>query len=195
VLGQGEVLVDSGVKNVVTVGAHSLGAVEVTVQGIAHASALLVAVPVVVSEGLGLSKETLRGVIVPGGSVVEVLDVLASTVTGAVVGAGSALAALALIAIEALALTSVTAANTSARALKVLVEVAVDIGSINPGNLVRADSLRAIGTVVRQTNTPVIVASAHIVDVAGTVTRAVVVAGSVSRAQEGSKNSNREKHC
>jgi len=117
VLGQGKILVDSVVKNVVTVGAHSLGAVKVTVQGVTHAGALLVAVPVVVGEGLGLSKETLLRVIVPGGSIVQVLDVLAGTVAGAIVGTGSALAALALIAIEALALASVTTANTSARAL------------------------------------------------------------------------------
>jgi hypothetical protein len=195
VLVKGQVLVNSVVQDIVAVRAHSLGAVKVAIQGIAHASTLLVAVPIVVGEGLRLHEEALLGIIVPGGSVVKVFDVLAGTVAGAVVGAGSALAALTLVAIEALALTRVTSADTSARALQVLVEVAVDIGGINPRDLVGAHSLRAISTVVRKTNTPVVVAGAHIIDVAGTVTRAVVVASSVGRHQEGSKNSNREKHC
>jgi len=194
VLVQDQVLVDTSVQNIVTIGAHSLGAINIAVQGIADTSALLMSVPTVVVKGLGVSMESSGLVVVPGGLEVQVLNVLAGTVTRAVIGAGSSLAALALIAIKASTFTSVTLADTTTRALQVLVEVTIEIRSINPGNLIGTHSLRAISTVVRKTHTPVVVAHTHIINGASTVTRAMVVTGRVHGSKEGRNNSNRKEH-
>jgi len=95
----------------------------------------------------------------------------------AIVGAREALASLAFIAIEALALAGRAIANTLARALSVLVEsIDSDAWNINPSNLERANTVRAIARVVGQTDTPVIVAFANIIKHTSSVTTALIVA-------------------
>lgn len=81
---QQEVVTD--VQNIITIGAHSLRAVKVSIQGIAHAGALLASVPIVVWEGLGIDIQTIFSEIVPGGSISQIFNVLASAVTRAVIG-------------------------------------------------------------------------------------------------------------
>jgi hypothetical protein len=153
-----------------------------------------VVVPVAVSEGLGSLLNGRSRVLSPGGRVSNVLNVLAGSVAGAVIGAGSSLAALAFISIEASALARGSVANAAASALKVLVEPALGVGGINPGDLERADALRAIARVVRQAHAPVIVAFANVVGGAVSVARALVVASSADRADEGNDQKNSVDH-
>ena len=94
----------------------------------------------------------------------------------AIIGAGGTLARLALIAIEAAALTGGSVANTSASTLRILVERSKRIRSINPSKLKRADTIGTVSTVVIQTNTPVIVTGANLVNHAGSMATAVIVA-------------------
>jgi hypothetical protein len=64
-----------------SIGAHSLGAINITELGVTDTSADLPRVPGVKSKFLGVGLEATVVVIVPGGSKGHVLNVLASTVT------------------------------------------------------------------------------------------------------------------
>jgi hypothetical protein len=185
----------SHIKDISAVGADTLGAVNIAIGGIADASTGLVVVPVTESESLGGLLDRLVRELSTRRGVSQILNVLAGAVARAVVGAGGALAALALIAIEASALASLAVADTTAGALKVLVEVALTVGGVDPGDLEGADALRAVTGVVGEADAPVVVALAHVVGGAVTVARALVVAGSVNNANEGEDQSDREKHC
>jgi hypothetical protein len=218
------------IHDVSAVGAHALGAIIVTILRVADATASLVAIPAKVVEGVGILTEE-RPVTSVGSSIHgsglegHVLNVSAATVAGAVIGAGSALAALALIAGEALALTRVAVANTTARALSISVaghtlvtkslliitsggtkvtnlvgivingskliivvhalsEGRLKVRGVNEGNLVGADALGAIATVLAETKAPVVVALADAALAADTVARAGVIAASLSDGNE-----------
>ena len=165
----------SHVEDIISEGAHALGAVNVAVGGIAHAAAGLAGIPRGELEGLGVSVEALDGVISPGGTEGHVLDVFAGSVATAIIGAGGTGTALTLVTIEALAFACSTIAKTSAGALSVLVELSLLVGGINPGKLERAHALRAITRVVGLAHTPVVVASTDIISITGSVARAVVI--------------------
>jgi len=121
------------------------------------------AVPCVVGEGLGFIVQTRGLEVVPGCTVGQVLKILASAMTRAIIGASGTLASLSFIAIKAGTFTSVTLADASPCTFQILVEVAVHIRSVNPGNFIRAHSLRAVSTVMGQPYTPVIIANADII--------------------------------
>jgi len=91
-------------------------------------------------------------------------------VSGAIVGAGAASASLALVAGEALTVPSLTVANATVRALRILVTVHVPVGRVNPSKLKRADALRAIAGEMLQTKSPVVVAFADAAFAACSVT-------------------------
>jgi hypothetical protein len=114
----------------------------------------------------------------------EVLNVGAASVTGAIVGANSSSASLALIAREALTLTTLTVANTTSRALSILVMTTNFVRSIDPSDIEGADALGAISTVVREAEAPVVVASADTALTAGTVTRAGVVTTGIDNSHK-----------
>jgi len=85
--------------------AHALRAVDIAVLGVAYTATGLAPIPGVIVKGSGiLVRKIVIVVVVRDGGVRHILDVGASTVTGAVIGAGSSLAALALVTGEALAL-------------------------------------------------------------------------------------------
>jgi hypothetical protein len=146
-----------------------LRAIDITPVRITDASAGFVAIPVSVVEGLGFSIKSIRGVIIPSRGIAKVLDILASAMSRAIIGAGAALASLAFIAVEASALTRVTLADTTTSTLHILVEVSIDIREVNPCDLIGADSLRAVRGVVAETHAPVVVAHAHVVSGAAAV--------------------------
>jgi hypothetical protein len=89
-------------------------------------------------------------------------------VARAAVGATRPPAALALEPGEALALACSSIADTCTRTLGVFVVFAVRVGSIHPGNLVRANAIRTITRVVRQTYTPSIITLTYTFDIAST---------------------------
>jgi hypothetical protein len=115
-------------------------------------------------------------------------------VTRAVVGAGSALASLALVAGEALAVASLSVAKTSTGTLGVLVAITVLIRGINPGYLERANAIRAITAIVGKTKAPVVKAIADTIKLAGTVTRASVVATSLGSGNKRNQNTSSKEH-
>jgi len=161
-----------------------LRAIDITPVRITDASAGFVAIPISVVEGLRISIESLRFEIIPSSGIAKVLNVLASAMSGAIIGAGAALASLAFITIEASALTRVTLADTTTSTFHILVEVSIDIRVIHPGDLIGADSLRAVRGVVAEAHAPVVVAHAHVVSGAAAVARARVVAGGERSADE-----------
>jgi len=68
--------------------------------------------------------------------------------TGAVIRACSTGTTLSFISREALTLTSFTVTDATVGTLSILVVISELVGSIHPGELERADALRAITTVV-----------------------------------------------
>jgi len=115
----------------------------------------------------------------------ELLNVVASTVARAVVGAGGSSASLSGVSLEALTLTSSAIADTLVGALSVGVGSVGCSGSINPGLTEAANTLRAVSTL------PVSVASASVLRATGSVTRAKVGAGGSSEAEGGSNSEGR----
>jgi len=180
----GDQQVIADVQDVGTVGAHALGAIDITPGGIAHTGALLVGVPAGVREGRGVLVEVFVGVVIPGRGEIKILNVLACAVARAVIGAGAASASLAFVAIEAVAFAAVAVANAPSGALCVLVELSLPVGGVHPSDVERANALRAIAGIVRQADAVVVVAVAHVVGQARAVAAALVVA---RRASSGRK--------
>lgn len=135
-------------QHVVAIGAHALGAVDVAVGGVANAAAGLAGVPVVIVEGQLTALEVREPVLIPSSGEGHILDILACSVATAIVGAGGALARLALITVKASALSGSSVANTSAGTFSILVERTKSIRSINPSKLKGADAVRAVSAVV-----------------------------------------------
>ena len=185
---RGDKEVVSDVQDIISVGAHSLRAVDIAVGGIADTAADLAVVPVLVFEG-DILLEVRNNIVVPAGGVCHILDILARSVAGAVIGAGSSLASLALITVKACALTSATVANTSAGTLCILVESTTSVRGINPSQFKRANSIGTISAFVRETNPPVVVALADLIGQTGTVTTAVIVTVCADRSSKGQKYS------
>jgi len=115
-------------------------------------------------------------------------------VARAVIGAGGSLTSLAIISIEASALTSGAIADSSASALEVLVESSLSVGGVDPRDLERADALRAVTRVIRQAHSPVVVAFADVISAAISVARALVVTSSTDGANEGDDQKNSIDH-
>jgi len=115
----------------------------------------------------------------------ELLNVVASTVARAVVGAGGSSASLSGVSLEALTLTSGAIADTLVGALSVGVGSVGCSGSINPGLTEAANTLRAVSTL------PVSVAGASVLRATGSMTRAKVGAGGSSEAEGGSNSNGR----
>jgi len=175
------------VKNISSVWAHNLGAVNIAIGGIALAGTSLSLVPVSVGKGLGILVESLGVVVIPCGSKVGVLDVLAGSVARAVVRAGRAAATLTAVTLEALALTSGAVADTLVTALSIGVSRGggAEGGgrSSHPGEGVGAHTLGAVSTL------PVSEAGATIRLTAVTVTTAQVGASGSGEAEGGKTNS------
>jgi hypothetical protein len=177
----GEVI--ASIHHVIAVRAHALRAVNIGVLGITNATTGLVLVPAVVGEALGLLEELFVAVVELNSSICKVLEVLASAVAGTVIGAHGALASLALVAVEALALGSLAVANASTGALSISVTKTILKRSINPSKLKGANTIRAITSVMSHTHAPVIIAQA-LAALANTVTTASVIAGGAGRSQK-----------
>jgi len=105
-----------------------------------------------------------------------VLNVFASAVARAIIGAGCARAGLAFVAIKALAFAGVTIADTTVSAFGVLMEKSLAVGRVNPGDFERANTLRAIARIVRKADTVVVVALADVVSQAGAMAAALIIA-------------------
>ena len=110
--------------------AQSLGAIHIAVLGVTFAATGLVIVPTVIVVGVGVLRKEVAALL-DGIGVVrrhlgkrQVLNIFASAVAGAIIGAGSSLASLALISGEAFALTGASVADTLVGALGIFVEVA-----------------------------------------------------------------------
>jgi hypothetical protein len=119
--------------------AHALGAIEVTVLRITHTGTNLVLVESMVSERLFVLGELKVLVRELSGTEGELIDVLASTMTRAIIGARGALASLSFVAIKALAFTRFTVAKTLASTFSISVTSVVGglrktkLGVVNPG--------------------------------------------------------------
>jgi hypothetical protein len=189
-------LVLATVHHVVTVRAHALGAVHITELRVAHAAAHLGVVEALVGEGLlELGElEVLVGEL--GGAEGELVDVFAGAVSGAVIGARSALAALAFVAVKALALARVAVAKSLASTLGVSVAsvvVVLSLGVVHPGDLEGADSVGAITGVVGHTQAPVVVTDTEAAFTL-TVTTARVVTARRRTCDQSKRESSREFH-
>jgi len=113
----------------------------------------------------------------------ELLNVVASTVARAVVGAGGSSASLSSVSLEALTLTSGAIAETLVGALSVCMGSVGGSGGINPGLTEAANTLRAVSTL------PVSVASASVLNTAVSVTGAKVGASGGGKTDGGDSNS------
>jgi len=166
-------------QDVVTTGALAKRAVSSLVVRVADTSLDLLGIPESVIECVGSGSELtvadLELAAVTRGR--ELLDVVASTVARAVVGAGGSSASLTGVSLEALALTGGTVADTLVGALSVGVSSGRRSGGINPGLTEAAHSLGAVRPL------PVSVASAAVLRSTGAVTRAEVGAGGSSEAE------------
>jgi len=174
-------------QDVVTTGALAKRAVSSLVVRVADTSLDLLGIPESVIECVGSGSELtvadLELAAVTRGR--ELLDVVASTVARAVVGAGGSSASLTGVSLEALALTGSTVADTLVGALSVGVSSGRRSGGINPGLTEAAHSLGAVRSL------PVSVASAAVLRATGAVTRAKVGAGGSSDAERGSDSDGR----
>jgi hypothetical protein len=184
----------SHVNNIISMRALSLGAVHISVLSVAHATSGLGLVPFVISKLFGVRLEVSRLVVIPDSTVGHVLNVLARTMAGAVIGAGGSLASLAFVTVEALTHTRATIANTLSRALSVVVHLTLGVGSVNPSDVEGANAIRAITAVHGETNSPVIIAVAHIINHASSVATAHVITGGLHRGGSSKKKSNRLEH-
>jgi hypothetical protein len=128
-------------EDVISVGAHALGAVNIAIGGVADTAASLACVPNVVVVGELSALDVGNGVVIPLRRVGHVLNVLAGSVARAIVGARGTLASLALVTIEAATFAGGSVANATASTLSVLVEDTGRIRSINPSQLERADAI------------------------------------------------------
>jgi len=120
----------------------------------------------------------------------EIVDVGALSMARAGVRASGSLACLAFEAGEALAVTSITVANTFSRALSILMVVTKFVRSVNPSKLIWANTLRAVTAVVGQAKTPIVIASANSVDIASTMSRASIIALGTDGGEESNENKN-----
>lgn len=181
------------VEDISGIGAHALGAISISPLRIAEAATGLSLIPTVVVEGVGrVSPAVTSGRGVDGVSkrtgVAKILNVLASAVTGAVVGARGTLATLALVTLEALAFSGLTIADTLTGALSVLVVGTRISRGVYPGKLEGADTVGAITRVHGKTKAPVVVARAHVVIHAATVSGASIVTASGDRGHKAKRN-------
>lgn len=110
------------IEDIVSIGAHSLRAINVAISWITDATTNLAVIPATVGEGLGVLNEESVVIVSIGSCEMQVLDVLACSMSRAIIGAGSSLAALSFIPIKALALASLAIANTAIGTLGILVE-------------------------------------------------------------------------
>ena len=176
------------VKHVVALGAHLARAVDLSVHRVAEACARLAGVPerVDVIERDARGVEALEHVVVVvarGRGDGQLLDVLASAMSAAVVGARGVGARLAGEAVEALALARRAVADAAARALRVTVDEAVRVRRRDPRDFIRALAVRAVAAVL-VAHDPVLEARARVIGAARAVARAGVGARRLGGAEE-----------
>jgi hypothetical protein len=179
------------VHHIIAPGAEALRAVNITELGVADAGTSLLVVPLVEGGGFDVLDELAAesiGAVEGAVGKAKGLDVLAGSVAGAIIGAGSSLASLAFVSLEALAFTGTTVADTLVGALGVLVEFTIPVRGVHPSELEGADTVRAITSVKIIAHTPVIVAEAESA-FADAVSAAAVVAGGGGIGREGEGNS------
>lgn len=172
-------------QNVGSVRAQSFGAINVSVLSITHAPTGLGLVPPVVGRAVSIAAEVLLVPVRIHGHEIHVLDVLTGTMSGALVGAGGAVASLALVALEALTHARAAVANAAAGTLSVAVKLSGLIGGVDPSQLERANAVRAISRLHGNAHTPVVIAVADIVHGAEAVATATVVAIGADAGSEG----------
>jgi len=135
------------IHNICAIHAHALGAIHITPFRVTLATASLGCIPVLVSfsESIGiLWEEIATEELLWGRLEGEVLDVLATTVARAVIGAGSAGTTLAFVTREALAFTGIAITNTAVGAFGISVVIAEFVGGINPSKFEGTHTLRAV---------------------------------------------------
>jgi len=136
-------------QDIVTSGAHAEGAVGSFVVRVTDASLGLLLVPQVVSDSLvgeGGDLVILHLHVTAVSCSSELLDVVAGTVTRALIRAGGSSAALPGVSGEALTLSSLTVADTLVGALSVPMRSFGPSGGVDKGKVVVASTLRAIGS-------------------------------------------------
>jgi hypothetical protein len=176
-------LVQAAVHHVVTMWAHALRAVEVTVLRITDAAADLVLVESTVSERLAVLGKLKVLVREFSGTEGKLVEVFASTMTRAIIGARGTLAPLSFVSIKALTFTRFTVAKTLASTFGISVTSVISrfretkLRVVNPGELKGADSVGAVTSITSHTQSPVIITKTE-TTVAVTMTTARVVASS-----------------
>lgn len=121
------------IHNIVSILAESLGTVYISVFGVADTAAGLGVVPSVVSEFFGiLRKEVAVFIVSIHISIRHIFNVGATSVAGAVVGAGGSLTSFAFISREAFTFARGAVADTSVCTLGIFVAVTILIRSIYP---------------------------------------------------------------
>jgi hypothetical protein len=137
----------SNIQNVIAMGAHSLGAVNISVLGITHTLSVLLGVPFFVRDSVvGVRFEVRNTSLTVHSSKGKIVKVLASSMARAIIRAGSSGAGLAFVAIKALAKTGGTITDSLASALSIVVERSITVGRVNPCDLKGANAIRAITT-------------------------------------------------
>jgi hypothetical protein len=76
-------------------------------------------------------------------------------VARAVVGTGRALASASFVSTEAEAVSCGAVTDSFARALSVLMELVRSIRAVHPSNVIRADAVRTVARIVRETHAPI----------------------------------------
>jgi hypothetical protein len=194
------VLVQATIHHVISMRAHALGAVNIAILGVANAASDLTVVKAIVSESLLKLVELKVLIRKLGGTEGKLVDVFASSMAGAIIGARSALAALSFVTVKAFAFTTVAVAKTLAGTLSISMTSVIgglsyaNLGVVNPRKLKRANSVRAITGVEGHTQAPVIVANTE-ATVTFTMTTARVVASRRHGRHERKDKSSRKFHC
>lgn len=166
-------------QHIISIRAHALGAINVSISGVTYAPSGLAGVPVVIIVSQLTTLKVSQLLLIPGSRKCQILNIFTSSMATAVIRASSTLAGLALVAVEAGTLTGGPVANTSASTFRILVEGSMCIRRINPSKFKGADTIGTVSAVVVETNTPVIVAGANLVNHASSVATAVIVAVSI----------------
>jgi hypothetical protein len=137
--------------------AHALGAINISILGVANTAAYLTVIKAIVSESLLKLVELKVLVRELSGTKSKLIDVLASSMSGAVIRARGALASLSFVTVEAFTLARITVAKTLTGTLSISVASVVstlgntNLRVINPRKFEWADSVRAITSVKSHT--------------------------------------------
>jgi len=127
-------------------------------------------------------------VIVPGGTVGKVFDIIANTMTRACVRTCSPGTAFTLKALKTGTLSGGTVAYTLTSTFHIFVELTKYVGIVYPGDFVGANSIRAVTSIMGKTRPEIVIALADIIGSTGTVATASIVAFGINAEKIACKN-------